>query len=551
LLWQALGLACLIALTGSNSYAAHPEVSLPGSEFEIDTDANLMVDDASPPSIDWEVVAADVKADEPTGSDDDAFGQGSKEDSPVPSVVSGSIPPNKSDLKTFGVYLETNASGRFLHMFWHRVQEPTGTTNMDFEFNQSDQTSANLVTPVRTDGDLLIQYDLAQGGTHPELFLSYWIDGSGGETADDCEASNKLPCWGIRENLTSSGDATGSINTSMIMAADAFPSDSDPTLGDISPRTFGEASIDFDAITADGVCTSFGSAYLKSRSSDSFTAALKDFIAPQAISVSNCGTLKITKIDDTAAGNLLAGAMFELRNDNSPFGGSPGAEDDLVNSCTTAANGTCTILIILAGNYWVVETVAPTGYDLASPPYQLVTVNIDAQASVTFIDPRQLGAIKVTKTRKHAADGSGDHAHEGVTFTFSGGSLTSPVDKVTDANGEACLDGLVLSTLTGVGDYTVTETVPTGYAVVSTNPQTVSVTAKGTCSSGTQATVSFSNMPLTDITVSVDSKVDGGTASTINCGSEGSGSTGANGDGSLTLSNLQPGTYSCTIVVDP
>ncbi len=32
--------------------ASHPEVSLPGSNFEIDTNANLKVDDAAP-SIDW------------------------------------------------------------------------------------------------------------------------------------------------------------------------------------------------------------------------------------------------------------------------------------------------------------------------------------------------------------------------------------------------------------------------------------------------------------------------------------------------------------------
>ena len=113
-------------------------------------------------------------------------------------MVDGGIPPNKSDLLNFGVYLETDRlpARRFLNLFWHRVQEPKGTTNMDFEFNQSDQLSSNGVTPVRTAGDLLIQYDLASGGDNPELFLSRWIDGSGPPTADDCEAANRLPCWG-------------------------------------------------------------------------------------------------------------------------------------------------------------------------------------------------------------------------------------------------------------------------------------------------------------------------------------------------------------------
>ena len=59
-------------------------------------------------------------------------------------------------------------------------------------------------------------------------------------------------------------------------------------------------------------------------------------------------------------------------------------------------------------------------------------------------------------------------------------------------------------------------------------------------------------MPLTDITITVNSHVDGGTASTIDCGDQGDPvSTGPNGDGSKQKLNLEPGTYTCTVVVDP
>jgi len=69
-------------------------------------------------------------------------------------------------------------------------------------------------------------------------------------------------------------------------------------------------------------------------------------------------------------------------------------------------------------------------------------------------------------------------------------------------------------------------------------------------------TATFHNTPLTNLAVSVDSQINGGTASTIVCtgpggGTVASGSTGANGDGSATASNLRPGTYTCTIVIDP
>ena len=56
---------------------------------------------------------------------------------------------------------------------------------------------------------------------------------------------------------------------------------------------------------------------------------------------------------------------------------------------------------------------------------------------------------------------------------------------------------------------------------------------EATCALGPEGGGGFVNVPLTDITVSVNSQVDGGTASTIDCGDAGDPvSTGANGDGS-------------------
>ena len=101
-------------------------------------------------------------------------------------IVSGSIPPNKSDLKVFGAYTEQGSSGKFLELFWSRVQNPSGTTNMDFELNQMfcqpAATPSNCAnngvavpeTPVRTPGDLLITYDLSKGGTVPSIGLRTW-----------------------------------------------------------------------------------------------------------------------------------------------------------------------------------------------------------------------------------------------------------------------------------------------------------------------------------------------------------------------------------------
>jgi hypothetical protein len=349
---STLTLVATMLLIVAAATASHPEVSLPGSNFEIDTDANLKVDDPAP-SIDWASVTETRATDKPSGATDDSFGQGTKEDTAVPTVVNGSIPPNKSDLLHFGVYLEQNASGRFLNLFWHRVQEPSGTTNMDFEFNKSSTISANRVTPVRSAGDLLIQYDLTQGGTNPQLFLSRWVTSGAGS---QCEASNSTPCWGERVNLSAAGDATGSINTSNIPAAES------DGLGNISPRTFGEAQLDFDALTGGG-CAPFGSAYLKSRSSDSFTAALKDFIAPAALNINSCGAIKVVKTS-SKTGNGLAGATFSVAGPN-----------NFSTTLTTGSDGTACVDQLPFGSYTVTETGAPTGFVIDDPAPRTVVVD--------------------------------------------------------------------------------------------------------------------------------------------------------------------------------
>ena len=142
---------------------------------------------------------------------------------------------------------------------------------------------------------------------------------------------------------------------------------------------------------------------------------------------------------------------------------------------------------------------------------------------------------------------------QGVDFTIEGGILPSGGATVTtDANGEACLDGLTFD------DYTVTESVPSGYVSDKTS-DTVTVDAVSTCGDGNEATVAFHNTPKTDVTVSVDSQVDGGTASAIECtdadGNVYNGSTGNDGDGSLTVSDLLPTdptvTLTCEVTIDP
>jgi hypothetical protein len=636
-----------MTLVGVLVFAFAASSTIGTSPFEA-VDGNLVTNGGP----DWATVSEDRKADQPTGSTDDSFGQGTKEDTPVPTVVDGSIPNNKSDLKQFGVY---NQPGGFMELFWTRVQEPTGSTNMDFEFNQSSTLSANGVTPVRTAGDVLIQYDLAQGGTNPQLFASRWVTSGAGS---QCEATNAVPCWDHRVNLTAAGVATGSINLSPISAADS------DGLGALGVRTFGEAEVDLSVLGGGpGHCISFGSAYLKSRSSDSFPAALKDFIAPQTINVGQCGKVIIRKVTNPATNpanvqfgytksittdpvttntfslghgqnktynNVLPGNGYTVVEDTLPSGWTLDSIDCSASSgvtpsisgaqitfdindpsdvldCTYTNKSLGTIIVkkitddgqgafdyttttlpgggftltttgsgeagsdqkpfngilasSLAGTYDVAETV-PAGWNLVSSacddgsPISAIDLADGETVTCTFHNAREQGAIDITKLRKHAADGPGDHPHPGVTFTVEGGNLPmGGITVVTDQFGRACADELVLSSF--VGAYTVTETLPGGYHNVGPLSQGVSVTQEAAgCGDDTplphpDADVEFNNMPLTNVTVIVDSQVDGGTASTINCGPDGSASTNPDGDGNLPIIDKEPDVITCTITVDP
>ena len=550
----AAGALAITALVAAPAVADHSEVSLPNSNFEIDTDANLKIDDAAP-STDWAGVTENRKADLASGSGDDSFGGGSKEDTPVPKVVDGSIPPNKSDLLNFGTYLEETPSGEFLHMFWHRVQEPSGTTNMDFEFNQSDVMSSNGVTPERTDGDLLIRYDLSQGGTNPQLFLSTW--------SGDAVNGN----WVDQGSLTASGDATGSINTSAIDASDS------DGLGDVSPRTFGEATVDFSAIVGDEECISFGSAYLKSRSSDSFTSALKDFIAPAPTDLTNCAKVIVHKetVPDGDTTSFDYTTVFTTQDDgtNPSFSLADGGMQEYDN-------------VFFGTDLTVTESAPPTGWALTDidcsasvgvTPSDVdtttgtVTFDLDDADDVlecTYTNTLQTGSLLIVKERKHVADNDADpttigetHPHVGVAFAVSGGDLTEDIDVMTGADGTICVGPLVISSI--AGDYMVTEMVPAGYVSDDASKDVTVTLGDGCEGEDDSVSVDFLNTPLTDLTVSVDSQIEGGTFSSIECDAT---TEDPDTDMDVDLSDLQedpvveipdlePGTYTCVVVIDP
>jgi hypothetical protein len=274
--------------------------------------ANLKVDGASP-CLDWGNVGDSKQPDNTTGNNDNAFGQGTSENDAVPTIVNDSIPPNKSDLLNFGVYEERTATKTYVALYWARINNPSGTTNMDFELNQNscdpskpaattppgNICSSNGVTPARLSGDRLVIYNLSSGGTVVDILEREW-NGS---------------AWVNEQTLSTTGKAIGSINYDALTTA----ADNDG-LGVLDSLTFGEVVVDFQALLGSNqTCGSFGSVYLKSRSSDSFSAEIKDFVTPKPVTLTNCTAISTTATQSVTVGNSISDTAT-LTNANSPTG---------------------------------------------------------------------------------------------------------------------------------------------------------------------------------------------------------------------------------------
>ncbi|HET7369029.1 MAG TPA: prealbumin-like fold domain-containing protein [Gaiella sp.] len=207
---------------------------------------------------------------------------------------------------------------------------------------------------------------------------------------------------------------------------------------------------------------------------------------------------------------------------------------------TTGRFGEAAINLTCAGIVQAGECEGFSSAYLKSRASQSFTSEVKDFIAPHSLDFASCGAIAITKTTKKPGM-TGPQPQANVAFAIDGVAAGT-----TGTDGTLCVDGLAL------GNHTVTETVPTGYQADGDNPKTVNVAAVGDCDSGATA-VSFSNSPLTDVTISVDSKADGGTATSVDCtGTDLDFTTGTNGDGSDT-SDVVAGskTYTCTITIDP
>jgi uncharacterized repeat protein (TIGR01451 family) len=272
-----------------------------GSNFEID--GNTQLDVLATDLRDWNGADYSAEYDEPSGQTDDSFGKGSKNDHESPIVVDGSIPNNKSDLLTMAAAAEGIGSANFVYLAWLRA-ETLGTVNIDFELNQSSVLSANGITPQRSLNDVIISFDFAAGENVVQLSLRKWLGTQ----------------WSEPEDLSAPGMnlAKGAVNDPVAFPGVEYPSRDLDDSSDIAELTFGEAVINATQAFGSIGCRTFNSVYVKSRSSTSFTAALKDFIAPQQVQIDTCATIKLpnTAKVTSSAPDVEDDAAINVTNDS-------------------------------------------------------------------------------------------------------------------------------------------------------------------------------------------------------------------------------------------
>jgi hypothetical protein len=428
--WWLIGTTLVAAAAFMALFVAASGANLAGSTFE-GNDGNLVVNAAG--NTDWAnapnlVTGVDLAS----GSTDNSFGQGTKEDDPNVAVVTGSIPPQKSDLTRFYVASEFANSSNYLYLAWER-SNVLGSANMDFELNQKAQPDLTTTGPkalVRTAGDILITFDFGGSGA-PVLGALKWV--TSGATSQ-CFSANSLPCWGNRVNLSAAGFAEGAVNSVTVTDPIATPNVSLPA------GTFGEASINLTAagVFPAGTCEALGSAFLKSRSSASFPAEVKDFVAPQPVNISNCGSIaihKVTENGDSSFGYTTTGGLvpstFSLSNGGTQSYPSLQAGSYSVTENLTAAQ-------VTAG--WTLKSLTCTGGTTSTSGSTAgITLAPDDAVSCTYTNHINAKPTIATTLSANPVD-VGSTVHDSAALTGATSSAGGTVTYTVYTN-DTCTNG--------------------------------------------------------------------------------------------------------------
>ena len=255
------------------------------------------------PLTDWDALqsAGRVGHNADDNAHDTAFAGGTEEGDPAAwtfTTESGGVTPGKSNiLDAWSAVDQPPGTGKtFLYLAFTRAAA-TGDTFLSFELNQDDRLWTNPAgarIPCRTDGDILVSYEIS--GNSADVFVRQWHT-TATDAATGCARTGTIgPATTVRPDV----DVQGAVNTAPI--ANVLPGFFGSTIPGVQ---FGEAALDLNAILgpdfADG-CYAFGSIWMHSRSSHSYTSQMQDIVAPSPIDLRTCAAAGTKFFDLNANG---------------------------------------------------------------------------------------------------------------------------------------------------------------------------------------------------------------------------------------------------------
>jgi uncharacterized repeat protein (TIGR01451 family) len=412
---RRLGASLLvIGLLGSLivGVASPAGAATPLGEFEID--GNQGLDD--PELIDWETVKTDTRISEFAlfGDDGESYLASSKEQDPTSWECAANEAPPKDNILRLYLASQISASEQLLHIGYVRTSG-TGDTDIDIEFNR---VSGEFSCPggdgrTRTEDDLLISFVFPGGSNHADIDVFRW-DPTAAADAD----GDFIPEDGHWEFETTQGVAGGDNAESI---SDLFY-DNTPPETMLAARTFSELTVDLGLLFDEGLldCPGLGFVTPHSRASHSFESDLKDVLPEATFNLSDCGSLKLKKVDDL--GRPMSGVTFGLYENDNGAKGNPVTLLGQNLTCVTNAQGICFFPRVPPGSYLLDEVATPAGYtkdprlpfpvtigtfedvDLSDDPDDECEVALDEDCE-WFVNSRKTGSVTVTK---YLADAAGN-----------------------------------------------------------------------------------------------------------------------------------------------
>ncbi len=571
----ALFVGVTTALLITLIFAVPAYAVLTGSPSNFESNDGNMIVNGGAGFNDWASVSFTHVTDVASSQSDDSFVSGQKQDTVCPDTYLHGNPP-KDDFTDVASFSEVNSTSGDTYLYGATIRyAANGNASENVELKQGTNgfcTGSTLLA--RSAGDKLLAIDYLNGGTNVDFHVLTWIDSGTCFVANDT-----APCWGATVLTLSGAGAEGLASQAAIIAAN------NPINGaNLAAGQFAEFGVNLATagIIPTGTCKAFPQTVWESRSSgSSFVSTTKD-VSIENKTITNCGEVIIKKHTDPRGINQSFSFTSDLSGSQLTCTQSTATAFSLNDSGNTSGDSTgntqdCTN--VPAGSYHVTEGSNPTGFaydhlsctatgtgssgsqDGTIAKQADITVAAGGVVTCTYINKQQLGAIKVTKTSSKAAATALSGAHFEICTNngpYTAQNPCSPAktgsdDLTTGSDGTVCLDNL------GFADYYVTEkSAPTGYAVDDTTTHKVTVDNNAACSDATFVgePISFTDTPLTDVKVTATSEVSGGTKSHIKCVDSGNNTVGESAAGNVDpaeadANGLKPGTYTCTVVIDP